>query len=85
VAIGLHFYPIWEAASVDEWLHNGGPFWATLMMWFFCQYFADRLGRIENHVLPLSLFKGNYGICAHQTFLCLIRFVEKICDICIFK
>ncbi|KAH7441800.1 hypothetical protein KP509_03G055000 [Ceratopteris richardii] len=24
-AIGLHFYPIWEAASVDEWLYNGGP------------------------------------------------------------
>ncbi|KAJ8545092.1 hypothetical protein K7X08_017675 [Anisodus acutangulus] len=23
--IGLHFYPIWEAASVDEWLYNGGP------------------------------------------------------------
>lgn len=25
-AIGLHFYPIWEAASVDEWLSNGGPY-----------------------------------------------------------
>jgi photosystem II P680 reaction center D1 protein len=25
-AIGLHFYPIWEAASLDEWLYNGGPF-----------------------------------------------------------
>ncbi len=23
-AIGLHFYPIWEAASLDEWLYNGG-------------------------------------------------------------
>ena len=23
-AIGLHFYPIWEAATVDEWLYNGG-------------------------------------------------------------
>ena len=22
-AIGLHFYPIWEAASLDEWLYNG--------------------------------------------------------------
>jgi hypothetical protein len=19
------FYPIWEAASLDEWLYNGGP------------------------------------------------------------
>ena len=25
-AIGLHFYPVWEAASLDEWLYNGGPF-----------------------------------------------------------
>lgn len=25
-AIGLHFYPIWEAASISEWLHNGGPY-----------------------------------------------------------
>ena len=25
-AIGLHFYPIWEAATLDEWLYNGGPF-----------------------------------------------------------
>ena len=22
-AIGLHFYPIWEAASLDEWLQRG--------------------------------------------------------------
>ena len=20
------FYPIWEAASIDEWLYNGGPY-----------------------------------------------------------
>ncbi|KEF41003.1 MAG: hypothetical protein ER33_13925 [Cyanobium sp. CACIAM 14] len=25
-AIGLHFHPIWEAASLDEWLYNGGPY-----------------------------------------------------------
>jgi photosystem II P680 reaction center D1 protein len=25
-AIGLHFYPIWEAASIKEWLYNGGPY-----------------------------------------------------------
>ena len=25
-AIGLHFYPIWEATSLDEWLYNGGPY-----------------------------------------------------------
>ncbi|ERN19855.1 hypothetical protein AMTR_s00071p00011330 [Amborella trichopoda] len=25
-AISLHFYPIWESTSVDEWLYNGGPY-----------------------------------------------------------
>lgn len=25
-AIGLHFYPIWDAASLEEWLVNGGPY-----------------------------------------------------------
>ncbi|KAL4185146.1 hypothetical protein AMTRI_Chr10g229190 [Amborella trichopoda] len=25
-AIGLHFYPIWEVASVNEWLYHGGPY-----------------------------------------------------------
>jgi photosystem II P680 reaction center D1 protein len=25
-AIGLHLYPLWEAASIDEWLYNGGPY-----------------------------------------------------------
>jgi photosystem II P680 reaction center D1 protein len=25
-AIGLHFYPVWEASSVAEWLYNGGPY-----------------------------------------------------------
>ncbi|BBN18365.1 hypothetical protein MPTK1_8g01990 [Marchantia polymorpha subsp. ruderalis] len=24
--IVVHFYPIWEAASVDEWLYNGDPY-----------------------------------------------------------
>ena len=23
---GKVFYPIWEAASLDEWLYNGGPY-----------------------------------------------------------
>ena len=29
-AIGLHFYPVWEANSLDEWLYNGGPFQLTV-------------------------------------------------------
>ena len=30
-AIGLHFYPIWEAATLDEWLYNGGPFQLVIL------------------------------------------------------
>ena len=29
-AIGLHFYPIWEAGTLDEWLYNGGPYQLTV-------------------------------------------------------
>jgi photosystem II P680 reaction center D1 protein len=25
-AIGLHFYPVWDALSLDEWLYNGGTY-----------------------------------------------------------
>ncbi len=25
-AIGLHFYPLWEAQSLDEWAYNGGEY-----------------------------------------------------------
>lgn len=25
-AVGLHFYPIWDATTLDEWLYNGGPY-----------------------------------------------------------
>ncbi|MGK7890560.1 MAG: Photosystem Q(B) protein 1 [Leptolyngbyaceae cyanobacterium] len=25
-AIGLHFYPIWDATFMGEWLYNGGPY-----------------------------------------------------------
>ena len=25
-AIGLHFYPIWKAGTLEEWLYNGGPY-----------------------------------------------------------
>jgi photosystem II P680 reaction center D1 protein len=30
-AIGLHFYPIWEAGSLNEWLYNGGPYQMIVM------------------------------------------------------
>ncbi|KAJ0765172.1 Photosystem II protein D1 [Helianthus annuus] len=43
VAIGLHFYPIWEAASVDEWLYNGGPY--ELIVLYFLLGVACYMGR----------------------------------------
>ncbi|MDC0834651.1 photosystem II q(b) protein [Geitlerinema sp. CS-897] len=39
-AIGLHFYPIWDAGSIEEWLYNGGPyqlivFHALIAIWAY--------------------------------------------------
>lgn len=42
-AIGLHFYPIWDAASLDEWLYNGGP-WQMIVFHFLIAIYAY-LGR----------------------------------------
>ena len=46
-AIGLHFYPIWEAATVDEWLYNGGPY--QLIIFHFL-----------SESLPTWVDSGNY-------------------------
>ena len=39
-AIGVHFYPIWEAASLDEWLYNGGEYQLVVLHFFIgvCAY-----------------------------------------------
>ncbi|VFQ90073.1 unnamed protein product [Cuscuta campestris] len=42
-AIGLHFYPIWEAASIAEWLYNGGPY--ELIVLHFLLGVACYMGR----------------------------------------
>ncbi|KAL3523360.1 hypothetical protein ACH5RR_016194 [Cinchona calisaya] len=42
-AIGLHFYLIWEAASVDELLYNGGPY--ELIVLHFLLGVACYMGR----------------------------------------
>ena len=42
-AIGLHFYPIWEAANIDEWLYNGGPY--QLIVFHFLIGISAYLGR----------------------------------------
>ncbi len=36
-SIGIHFYPIWEAASLDEWLYNGGPYQLILVQTVYTQ------------------------------------------------
>ncbi|KAL7556048.1 hypothetical protein ACA910_015763 [Epithemia clementina (nom. ined.)] len=42
-AIGMHFYPIWEAASLDEWLYNGGEY--QLIVLHFLIGVAAYMGR----------------------------------------
>ena len=42
-AIGLHFYPIWEAGNLDEWLYNGGPY--QLIVFHFLIGIVSYLGR----------------------------------------
>jgi photosystem II P680 reaction center D1 protein len=39
-AIGVHFYSIWESASLDEWLYNGGPYQLVVFHFFIgvCAY-----------------------------------------------
>lgn len=43
-AIGLHFYPIWDASSIDEWLYNGGPY--QLILFHFLIGIWTYLGRL---------------------------------------
>lgn len=42
-AIGLHFYPLWAAGSIPEWLYNGGPY-QLIVLHFLVGIFAY-LGR----------------------------------------
>lgn len=39
----MHFYPIWEAASLDEWLYNGGEY--QLIVYHFLLGIASYMGR----------------------------------------
>lgn len=42
-AIGLHFYPLWEASSLEEWLYNGGPY--QLIVFHFLIGISAWMGR----------------------------------------
>jgi photosystem II P680 reaction center D1 protein len=40
-AIGVHFYPIWEANSFDEWLYNGGSYQLIVLHFLLGVFFLD--------------------------------------------
>eukprot|EP00977_Amphora_coffeiformis_P017963 scaffold6061_cov156-Amphora_coffeaeformis.AAC.1 len=42
-AIGMHFYPIWESASLEEWLYNGGEY--QLIVYHFLIGVFSYMGR----------------------------------------
>jgi photosystem II P680 reaction center D1 protein len=42
-AIGLHFFPVWEAPNLDTWLYNGGPY--QLVIFHFLIGIFSYLGR----------------------------------------
>jgi photosystem II P680 reaction center D1 protein len=42
-AIGVHFYPIWDATSANEWLYNGGTY--QLVVFHFILGVASWMGR----------------------------------------
>jgi len=33
-ALGVHLYPIWSTAGLDEWLYNGGPYQMVVLHFF---------------------------------------------------
>ena len=33
-ALGVHFYPVWESQSVEEWLYNGGTYQLVVLHFF---------------------------------------------------
>src|SRR5664279_4011670 len=49
-AIGLHFYPVWEAASVDEWLYNGGPYELIVLHFLLCLLYTSDAADEEDSV-----------------------------------
>ncbi|KAH0654240.1 hypothetical protein KY289_031918 [Solanum tuberosum] len=71
-AIGLHFYPIWEAASVDEWLYNGGPY--ELIVLHFLLGVACYMGREWELSFRLGSFSDGMPLGISGTFNFMIVF-----------
>ena len=62
-AIGLHFYPIWEAGSLDEWLYNGGPY--QLVVFHFLIGVFAYMGREWELSYRLGMRHGSALLTAH--------------------
>ncbi|KAL0915999.1 hypothetical protein M5K25_013474 [Dendrobium thyrsiflorum] len=71
-AIGLHFYPIWEAASVDEWLYNGGPY--ELIVLHILLGVACYMGRQWELIFRLGSFFDGMPLGISYTFNFMIVF-----------
>jgi len=69
-AIGLHFYPIWEAASLDEWLYNGGPF--QLVVFHFLIGIYAYMGRQWELSYRLGM----------RPWICVAYSAPAVCSIC---
>ncbi|TYG94644.1 hypothetical protein ES288_A11G204600v1 [Gossypium darwinii] len=69
---GLHFYPIWEAASVDEWLYNGGPY--ELIVLHFLLGVACYMGREWELSFRLGSFSDGMPLGISGTFNFMIVF-----------
>jgi len=50
----MHFYPIWEAASVDEWLYNGGPYQLVVLHFLLVLKKDFSIKPIHGLVMPLT-------------------------------
>ena len=61
-AIGLHFYPIWEAASLDEWLYNGGPYQLIV-----CHFF-----------IGICCYMGFYSWPSKEVTLCILKLTQPL-------
>jgi hypothetical protein len=85
--MGTVFYPIWEAASLDEWLYNGGPYQLIVCHFFIgiCCYMGRewelsfRLGIF----MPLSFCELRHctGLIAEKTksvLIVLIVFILRL-------
>ena len=69
-AIGLHFYPIWEAATLDEWLYNGGPY--QLVIFHFLIGICAYMGRQWGTLIPFRYASLDL-CCIFCTSICCIR------------